>query len=55
MEPDGAVALFERSVEKRKLLYRTYSAVVNSLPYGEDVFINKEECRAYITGACVLV
>ena len=58
MEPDGAVALFERSIEEQKLLYKTcigdgdskaYSAVVNSLPYGGDVFINKEECRAHIT------
>ena len=58
MEPDGAVALFERSMEERKLLYKTYigdgdskaySAVVNSLPSGGNVFINKEECCAHTT------
>ena len=53
-----AVALFERSIEERNLLHKTFigdedskanSALVNSLPYGGDVFINKKEYRAYIT------
>ena len=26
-----------------------YSAVINGLPYGRDLFINKKECRAHIT------
>ena len=43
MESDGAIALFECSVQYRKLIYKTYisdgdtkaySAVRNSMPYG---------------------
>ena len=54
----GAVALFERSIEERRLLRKTfigdedskaYSVLVNSLRYGGDVFINNKECHAHIT------
>ena len=54
MESDGAIALFERSVQYRKLIYKTYigddcySAVGNSIPYGPLVYITKEQCSAHI-------
>ena len=56
MESDGA--LFQRSENNRNLIYgtyigggdsKTYSCVKSSMPYGPLVYINKEECRAYIT------
>ena len=57
MESDRAIALFERSAQYWKLIYKTliadgnskaYSAVRNSMPYGPLVYITKEECRADI-------
>ena len=52
MASDGAIALFERSVQYRKLVYKShigdsnskaYSAVHNNMPYGPLVYITKEE------------
>ena len=57
MESDGAIALFECSVQFRKSVYKTYigdgdskaySAVCNSMPYRPLVYITKEECSAHI-------
>ena len=57
MASDGAIALFERSVQYRKLVYKShigdsnskaYSAVHNNMPYGPLVYITKEECSAHI-------
>ena len=57
MELDGTIALFERSMQYRKLIYKTYtgdgdskaySAVCNSMPFGPLVYITKEECSAHI-------
>ena len=53
MEPEGALALFQRSVEKLNLIYKTYvgdgdsasfSRVSNEYPYGPNESIQKEEC-----------
>ena len=51
METDGVVSLFERSLEKYNLIYKTfigdgdsksYAAVSSAQPYGPNVFIAKE-------------
>ena len=52
-----SIALFESSVQYRKLIYKTsiddgdnkaYSAVRNSMPYGTLVYITREESSAHI-------
>ena len=58
MDSDGAVALFNRSVEKLGLIYeqyigdedsKPYSMVCTSYPYGPTEFIEKEECISHVT------
>ena len=58
METDGVISFFERSIENRNLIYKTYigdgdskanSTAQKSMPYGPLVFIKKEECKAHIT------
>ena len=53
METAGALRIFERSLATRALKYKdmlgdgdssTYSAIVESRPYGEDCVPNKLEC-----------
>ena len=57
METAGAVRIFERSVATRALKYKdmlgdgdsfTYSAIVESNPYGEDCVPNKLECVGHV-------
>ena len=59
MESDGAIALFQRLENNRKLIYETYMgkgdskayiSVKNSMPSGPVVYINKEEYRARENG-----
>ena len=58
MESDGAVALFNWSVEKLGLIYKqyvgdgdskSYSTVCASYPYRPTEFIEKEECISHVT------
>ena len=58
MESDGAVALFNRSVEELGLMYeqyigggdsKSYSTVCTSYPDGPTEFIEKEECIPHVT------
>ena len=58
MEAEGALKMFQRSEEKRKLRYipyvgdgdsKSYSKVQNAAPYGPAVYIDKEECIAHVT------
>lgn len=58
MEAAGAVILYKRSEERRKLRYIPYvgdgdskacSAVVKAMPYGGAVYIPKEECINHVT------
>ena len=57
MEAAGAVTMFKRSIEKNKLRYTSYigdgdtssfSEVVQSKPYGDDVEIDKKECVGHV-------
>ena len=57
MESDGAIALFNRSVEKLGLICKqyigdgdskSYSTVCASYPYGPAEFIEKEECISHV-------
>ena len=56
MEADGAVVMWQRSIEKHKLRYtsviadgdaKTYKAICDTKPYGPDVEIVKHECVAH--------
>lgn len=58
MEAEGAVRIYQRSEEKRKLRYlpfvgdgdsKAYSSVQQAVPYGHAVYIEKEECIAHVT------
>lgn len=58
METDGALAMFNRSIEKLGLIYKTYirdgdsksyTAVSSTMPYGPLIYIEKEECVSHIT------
>ena len=55
METAGALRIFGRSCATRGLKYKdmlgdgdssTYSAILESKPYGEDCIPNKPECRS---------
>ena len=57
MEPEGAVAIFQRSVEKHNLRYTTfigdgdsksYKRVTKDQPYGPEYPIQKEECIGHV-------
>ena len=58
MEAEGAVRIYQRSEERRKLRYipyvgdgdsKSYTRVRNATPYGPAVFTDKEECIAHVT------
>ena len=58
METDRVATLFQRSLEKYNLVYKTfiddadsksYVAVSSAWPYGTNMFITKEECASHIT------
>jgi len=58
MEAEGALKIYLRSEEKRKLRYmpyvgdgdsKSYARVQYAKPYGPAVEIEKEECIAHVT------
>ena len=57
MEADGAVVMWQRSIEKYKLHYtsviadgdaKTYKAICGAKPYGSGVEIEKHECVGHV-------
>jgi len=57
MEASSVFAMFQRSFEKHGLRYtnyigdgdsKTFTKIVNSKPYGENVVINKKECVGHV-------
>jgi len=57
MEASSVLAMFQRSFEKHGLRYtnyigdgdsKTFTKIVNSKPYGENVVINKKECVGHV-------
>ncbi|XP_043258074.1 uncharacterized protein LOC122400607 [Colletes gigas] len=57
MEVDAAVEMFFRSVEKYGVKYtryigdgdcKTYKAIVDACPYGEDTIVEKKECIGHV-------
>jgi len=57
MEVTATVQIFERSVEKHGLVYenfvgdgdsKTFKAVCDAKPYGEDILVKKKECVGHV-------